>query len=185
MKSLLLLTALIALPVFAQEKASEFTNHISSYAVSILELENIEVVEEHIDKKMVLDSYLVLEVTGTYESHGEEETVGVLLDRVDDGNPFNYESYEGKFYSIQNNVTEIGIGSSFITAISSPRKFKVRFRINVNGWSGNDDMAEWNLAFKYNKYSPVYHEVSRGINVMLFYSPDNYKWRTYKFGFQN
>ncbi len=164
----------------------QMDGYVSTYPATVIDIADIKVIEQNNGEDSPLDAEILVEVEGTYESHGEEETVMVKLTKKDDGIPMSYQRYEAELYSIVRSSDPVPVGHSYITAISSPKKFKVRFLLKVNSWDTDQQTkAEFLVLFKYKSYNPIWHTVSRGFSATKIHleKPDLKEWVFHKRGF--
>jgi hypothetical protein len=176
--------ALLAAPAAFATEVKVLDGFVSAYPASILSIDDVKVVEQVVDAEYAYKSYLVVEVTGSYESHGAADTVMLRLVRKDDGVPMNYFNVEAELTSVHATSEPVPVGNSFITAVSSPRPFKTQLKLEINGWSGDDTQAQYTVLFKHAEYSPVYHIASQGFYATLIYTDERKEWIFHKVGFE-
>ena len=185
MKTLLMMAVFFAsASAYGQmNDVKEIDGFVATHPASVISIDDVVVVEEFVGEESVLDSYLIVEVTGVYESHGEEDVVMVKSKRTDDGRPFSYQSYKLELTSVTTSAEPVPLGGGAITAVSNPRPFKVQFKVRPFMWDGNTNWSDWDATFSYNKYQPVFHQETRGFSARLVWMEDTKKWVFHKVGF--
>ena len=187
--NLIFLSTLILAPsiCFSETPAKLTENHVSAtinnVPVKIVSLNAIEIKDQVEDQNSPDQSYIIVDISGTYETHGTgEKKLGLEFIRTDDRHPFEYHTYNVLLREVTEYSTPIEVFNNIVPSISVPKPFKFHLKITPGALP-----YKWSRATSIFKIKDGSHESKTlgYISAQLENKDGRITWDFYKSVFEN